>query len=226
MGKIKEKFKAATKAEIAMGIVAALVLTGAIGSFGMYAYQEHQAQIVAEQQEQERIAAEKKAAEEKAEAERIAKEEAEKKAAEEAARLEEEKKLEEERKAKEEAERLAAEQAAAEAAAQQVNYATGNGGGDSGVYCSDPNNFKQLGVLNDGTHRYTWYSSNNSYHKDTAQWTAGSDGIYRDSSNRIVVASDDYPYGYVGWSDQFNSEFVVLDNGVGSSGTLDVYTSF
>lgn len=225
MDKIKEKFKAATKAEIAMGIVAALVLTGAIGSFGVYAYQEHQAQIVAEQQEQERIAAEKKAAEEKAEAERIAKEEAEKKAAEEAARLEEEKKLEEERKAKEEAERLAAEQAAAEAA-QQVNYATGNGGGDGGVYCNDPYNFKQLGVLNDGTHRYTYYSSNVARHYKTDQWTAGSDGIYRNSAGQIIVASDKYPQGYVGWSDEFQSEFCVEDTGVGRDDTLDVYVNF
>lgn len=95
----------------------------------------------------------------------------------------------------------------------------------SGGYYTDPLNFRSMGVLNDGTYRYTYYSSNVLYHYMTSQWTVGSDGIYRDSNGRVIVASDDYPKGTVVNSPIFG-ECIVQDTGVGSSGTLDVYTKF
>lgn len=88
-----------------------------------------------------------------------------------------------------------------------------------------PYNFYTMGVLHDNNYRYTYYSSNVLYHYRTPEWTLGSDGIYRDSAGRVVVASDDYPEGSVVQSELFG-ECIVLDCGVGSSGTLDVYVGW
>lgn len=98
-------------------------------------------------------------------------------------------------------------------------------GGGGGYYSSDPYNFKFHGVLYDSNYRYTYYSSNVLRHYKTSQWTLGSDGIYRDSNGRVIVASDDYAQGTVVNSEIFG-ECIVEDCGVGSSGTLDVYTGF
>lgn len=106
--------------------------------------------------------------------------------------------------------------------AAQIQYSSYNGGGS---YYADPLNFRSAGVLNDGSYRYTYYSSNVLYHYKTSQWNVGSDGIYRDSNGRVVVASDDYAIGTVVNSPIFG-ECIVQDTGVGSSGTLDVYTKF
>lgn len=95
----------------------------------------------------------------------------------------------------------------------------------SGGYSSDLLDFQSAGVLRDSQYRYTYYSSNILYHYRTSEWTAGSDGIYRNSAGQVVVASDEYPQGTVVQSDIFG-ECVVEDCGVGSSGTLDVYTAF
>lgn len=103
------------------------------------------------------------------------------------------------------------------------------GSGSSGHYVGGgfdiPYNFRQMGVLHDDDYRYTYYSSQVLYHYMTPQWTLGSDGIYRDGNGRVVVASDDYKHGTVVQSDLFG-ECVVLDCGVGSSGTLDVYVGW
>lgn len=88
-----------------------------------------------------------------------------------------------------------------------------------------PYNFRVMGVLYDSKFRYTYYSSNVLYHYRTPEWTLGSDGIYRDSAGRVVVASDDYPEGTVVYSELFG-DCIVLDCGVGRSGTLDVYVGW
>lgn len=118
---------------------------------------------------------------------------------------------------KEEEERIAAEKAAQEAAARQAvrNNSSYSGG----------NNFKRDGIWRDSQYEYSWYSSNTLHHYRTNEWSAGSDGIYRDSNGRICAASDDYPLGTVVNTEKFG-EVVITDTGVGTSGRLDIYTNF
>ena len=96
-------------------------------------------------------------------------------------------------------------------AAQQQSYS-----GDSG-------NFKSQGIIYQNGIRYTYYSSNVLYHYRTPEWTAGSDGIYRDSAGYIVVASSDHSQGSV-VSTPFGAG-KVYDSGC-ASGTIDIYTNF
>lgn len=84
--------------------------------------------------------------------------------------------------------------------------------------------FKSAGVWYDNNYRYTWYSSNVLYHYRTPEWTAGADGIYRDSDGYVVVASSDLPQGAVIDGTPFGA-CKVYDSGC-ASGTLDVYTNF
>lgn len=84
--------------------------------------------------------------------------------------------------------------------------------------------FKSAGVWYDSNYRYTWYSSNVLYHYRTPEWTAGSDGIYRDRDGYVVVASSDLPQGTVVEGTPFGA-CKVYDSGC-ASGTLDVYTNF
>ena len=126
--------------------------------------------------------------------------------------------------AEEEAARIAAEEAA-EAEAEQQNYY------QEPVYYApvqntpyQGNSFKSDGVWYDDSYRYTWYSSNVLYHYRTDEWTAGSDGIYRDSEGYVVVASSDLPQGTVVEDTPFGAA-KVYDSGC-ASGTLDVYTNF
>lgn len=86
------------------------------------------------------------------------------------------------------------------------------------------NSFKSDGVWYDDSYRYTWYSSNDAYHYQTPEWSAGSDGIYRDSEGYVVVASSDYAQGTVIDDTPFGPA-KVYDTGC-ASGTLDVYTNF
>ncbi len=86
------------------------------------------------------------------------------------------------------------------------------------------NNFKVQGVINDGTYRYTYYSSKVLYHYRTSEWTAGADGIYRDSDGYVVVASSDNPEGTVITGTPFG-DVKVYDCGC-PSGTLDVYVNW
>ena len=86
------------------------------------------------------------------------------------------------------------------------------------------NGFESDGVWQDENYRYTWYSSNVLYHYRTPEWTAGSDGIYRDSEGYVVVASSDHPQGTVIEGTPFGA-CKVYDSGC-ASGTLDVYTNF
>lgn len=84
--------------------------------------------------------------------------------------------------------------------------------------------FKSAGVWYDSNYRYTWYSSNVLYHYRTPEWTAGTDGIYRDRDGYVVVASSDLPQGTVVEGTPFGA-CKVYDSGC-ASGTLDVYTNF
>ena len=86
------------------------------------------------------------------------------------------------------------------------------------------NSFQSDGVWQDENYRYTWYSSNVLYHYRTPEWTAGTDGIYRDAEGYVVVASSDHPQGTVIESTPFGAA-KVYDSGC-ASGTLDVYTNF
>lgn len=69
----------------------------------------------------------------------------------------------------------------------------------------------------------TWYSSNTLYHKDTANWTAGSDGVYRDKDGYIVVAASDKAQGST-----IETSFgpgKVYDSGC-ANGVTDIYTNW
>lgn len=89
---------------------------------------------------------------------------------------------------------------------------------------SGTGNFQSDGVWYDDSYRYTWYSSNAAYHYRTPEWSAGSDGIYRDSEGYVVVASSDYAQGTVIEDTPFGAA-KVYDTGC-ASGTLDVYTNY
>lgn len=89
---------------------------------------------------------------------------------------------------------------------------------------SGTGNFQSDGVWYDDNYRYTWYSSNAAYHYRTPEWSAGSDGIYRDSEGYVVVASSDYAQGTVIENTPFGAA-KVYDTGC-ASGTLDIYTNY
>ena len=89
---------------------------------------------------------------------------------------------------------------------------------------SGSGNFQADGVWYDENYRYTWYSSNAAYHYRTPEWTAGSDGVYRDSEGYVVVASSDYSQGTVIEDTPFGPA-KVYDTGC-ASGTLDIYTNY
>ena len=134
---------------------------------------------------------------------------------------------------KAEAEAAAAEAeaaAAAEQSMQQVQqYAYTGDAYSSNDYPTSPSysnsrSFKSDGVWNDGNYRYTWYSSNNLYHYRTGEWSAGSDGIYRDSEGYVVVASSTHGQGSIIADTPFGAA-KVYDSGC-ASGTLDVYTNY
>ena len=89
---------------------------------------------------------------------------------------------------------------------------------------SGSGNFQADGVWYDENYRYTWYSSNAAYHYRTPEWTAGSDGVYRDSEGYVVVASSDHAQGTVIEDTPFGPA-KVYDTGC-ASGTLDIYTNY
>ena len=89
---------------------------------------------------------------------------------------------------------------------------------------SGSGNFQADGVWYDENYRYTWYSSNAAYHYRTPEWTAGSDGIYRDAEGYVVVASSDHAQGTVISDTPFGAA-KVYDTGC-ASGTLDIYTNY
>lgn len=125
-----------------------------------------------------------------------------------------EKKLEEERQRREAQKRLERQQQQQPQSNQTVQQQS---------YSGNSSSFKSQGVIYQNGTRYTYYSSNVLYHYRTPEWTAGSDGIYRDSSGYIVVASNDHAQGAV-VSTPFGAG-KVYDSGC-ASGTIDIYTNF
>lgn len=112
---------------------------------------------------------------------------------------------------------------AAEAAYQQQVAASYYQSASSYSEGSDPYGFKNAGVVYDNGLRYTWYSSNVLYHYRTGEWTAGDDGLYRDSNGNIIIASSDYAQGTL--VDTPWGQGIVADSGC-ASGTIDVYTNY
>lgn len=114
-------------------------------------------------------------------------------------------------------ERVLAEYAAQQAVySEPVSSEPTSSGGYSG-------NFESQGVVYNGGTRYTWYSSNDLYHYRTGEWSAGSDGFYRDKNGYLIVASSDYSQGAT-----VNTPWgpgKVYDSGC-ASGTIDMYTNY
>lgn len=71
--------------------------------------------------------------------------------------------------------------------------------------------------------RETWYSSNKAYHYRTSEWTAGDDGVYRDSDGYVVIASSDMPMGSTHETSLGMAK--VYDTGC-DAGTVDVYVNW
>lgn len=131
--------------------------------------------------------------------------------------------LEAERLAQEEAERIAAEEAArAEAYYYNYSYSEPSYSYSSG---GSTNDFASAGVIYQDGNRYTYYSSNVLYHYRTPEWTAGSDGIYRDSDGYVVVAANPNQYGYETVVSTPFGDGKVYDSGV-PQGTVDIYVNY
>lgn len=111
------------------------------------------------------------------------------------------------------------EQPAQTYAAESSGYVAGTSNSSSSF-----SSFQSDGVWYDGNYRYTWYSSNQLYHYQTSEWTAGDDGIYRDSDGYVVVASSTHAKGDVIEGTSFG-DVKVYDSGC-AAGTLDVYTNY
>lgn len=69
----------------------------------------------------------------------------------------------------------------------------------------------------------TWYSSNQLYHRNTGNWTLGSDGVYRDSDGYIVVARSDMSQGST--IETSLGQGKVYDSGC-AAGVTDIYTKW
>ena len=71
--------------------------------------------------------------------------------------------------------------------------------------------------------RETYYSSRVLYHYMTPQWTAGSDGVYRDSDGYVIVSSSSESYGTI--TDTSFGAGKVYDTGC-PYGTHDIYVNW
>lgn len=71
--------------------------------------------------------------------------------------------------------------------------------------------------------RETYYSSKVLYHYMTPQWTAGADGVYRDSDGYVIVSSSSEPYGTI--TDTSFGMGKVYDTGC-ALGTHDIYVNW
>ena len=124
---------------------------------------------------------------------------------------------------------LAAIRAAEEAAKAAANSGGNSGSGGNYNYDynggSTPYNFKVMGVLYETNWRWTYYSSRILYHYMTPQWWCDSNGIWRDSNGYAIVACDIYPWGTIIETELFGT-CIVMDNGVGSNSTLDLYVNW
>lgn len=71
--------------------------------------------------------------------------------------------------------------------------------------------------------RETYYSSRVLYHYMTPQWTAGADGVYRDSDGYVIVSSSSESYGTI--TDTSFGIGKVYDTGC-ALGTHDIYVNW
>jgi multidrug efflux pump subunit AcrA (membrane-fusion protein) len=147
----------------------------------------------------------------------------------EAARLEAERQ-EAEKLAREQAEAEAAEQARQEAErqaqlqqAQQVQAQTQKTPTESATTAQSGVLTKEGGVNYYNGSRETWYSSNQLYHYRTSEWTAGTDGVYRDKDGYVVVARSDMAQGATLETSLGTGK--VYDSGC-ANGTTDIYTKW
>lgn len=90
-------------------------------------------------------------------------------------------------------------------------------------YSNDSGLSRNSGVNYHDGWRETYYSSNVLYHYRTGEWTADSNGVYRDSNGYVVVASSSDAQGSV-VSTSFGPG-KVYDTGC-AAGTHDIYTNW
>lgn len=98
-----------------------------------------------------------------------------------------------------------------------VNNSVTYNPGNSGVLT------KSGGVNYYNNRKETWYSSNSLYHYRTNEWTAGSDGVYRDADGYVVVAASDLAQGST--IDTSYGPGKVYDSGC-ANGTTDIYVNW
>lgn len=146
----------------------------------------------------------------------------------EAARLEAER-LAREQAEREQAEReaeqarLNAEKQAKEQQAKQVQANIQNSTSNANTTAQSGKLTKEGGVNYYNGRRETWYSSKTLYHKNTSQWTVGSDGIYRDKDGYVVCACSDITQGSI--VETSHGAGRVLDAGC-AAGTTDIYVAW
>ena len=122
------------------------------------------------------------------------------------------------------AEQLAQMRDAAALAAQEAAYAEWTDA--EPTYSAEASYAPSDGLTKAGGVNYhdgrteTYYSSAVLTHKDIGQWTADSEGFYRDSEGRYVVAASDMPQGTVFQGSK--GECIVLDCGC-ADGVTDYY---
>lgn len=125
----------------------------------------------------------------------------------------EDEKAKEIKKAKAKAKKIKAERKAK----QEAEKAKQNPGRYSGA------TLRNQGVINEGGWRYTWYSSRVLHHYRTSEWTADSEGIYRDSDGYVVVACTSRGFGATVPTPFGTGK--VYDSGC-AAGTIDIYVNF
>lgn len=120
-----------------------------------------------------------------------------------------------------EAEKAAAAQAAEEAAYYEPTYYAPTSYASS--YYPTDGLTPQSGVNYHDGRVETFYSSSVLWHYRTNEWTADSEGFYRDSDGRYVVAASDMPQGTV--FEGSKGECIVLDSGC-ADGVTDYYVNW
>jgi len=93
----------------------------------------------------------------------------------------------------------------------------------SSSYAFTGDGFMQEGVREYKGRTESWYSSNQLYHRDTAEWTVDDEGYYRDDQGRYVVAASDAPEGSE--IETSKGTGIVLDSGC-DEGVTDFYVNF
>ena len=100
----------------------------------------------------------------------------------------------------------------------------GSGMSNGDGYSSSSGGLTQSsGVYNYDGRRETYYSSRVLYHYRTPEWTADSEGFYRDASGYYVVAAGDMPQGTVF---QGSKGLCKVYDYCGVSNTTDYYVNF